>query len=386
MKSSSLRAGIKARPLLSQIQARRGLGHDAQQQSSSSSATTPGVIFSGIQPTGVPHLGNYLGALQQWRRMQDSAAADTKLLFSIVDLHAITMPRPRGLLRQWKREMFAALLAIGLDPSRSIIFYQSMVPAHSELQWILSCTASTGYLNRMTQWKSKLSLKDNVSLSSNEAKQTLKHGLFSYPILQAADILVHRATHVPVGEDQRQHLEFARECVTNFNHTYGTSCLVAPETILSPVKRVMSLRSPLQKMSKSDADATSRILLTDSAHAIKNKVLKAVTDSQDGISYDPVGRPGVSNLVELASYFDAAGRTPEQLVEAEFGAGVSLKALKNRVAEAVDAELAPIRERYAEYLAKGELIDRLVEEGAEKARESAEGTMRLVREAVELGA
>ena len=190
------------------------------------------VIFSGIQPTGVPHLGNYLGALKQWRKLQDDAL-DTrdKLLFSIVDLHAITVPRERGLLTRWKREMMAALLAIGLDPNRSVIFHQSAVPAHSELQWILCCSASTGYLSRMTQWKSKMALPDNADISGS-TKNVVKHGLFSYPVLQAADILVHRATHVPVGEDQKQHLEFARECVTNFNHTYNTACLVTPETIL----------------------------------------------------------------------------------------------------------------------------------------------------------
>ena len=231
------------------------------------------MIFSGIQPTGVPHLGNYLGALQQWKRLQDEAAPDTKLLFSVVDLHAITVPRPRGQLSRSKRELLAALLAVGLDPDRSIIFYQSSVPAHSELMWILSCNASVGYLSRMTQWKvchstgpslpfisplmtfplprreekariraremlisstfqSKLSLSEDASVLDERAKAALKHGLFSYPILQAADILVHRATHVPVGEDQRQHLEFARECATNFNHVYGGAHLVLPETMI----------------------------------------------------------------------------------------------------------------------------------------------------------
>lgn len=190
------------------------------------------VIFSGIQPTGIPHLGNYLGALQQWKRMQDTALPSTKLIFCIVDLHAITVRREPGLLSQYKKEMLASFLAIGLDPERSTIFYQSSCPAHSELQWILSCTASMGYLSRMTQWKSKMNMSEDQELMEKKVLRKLKHGLFSYPILQAADVLVHRATHVPVGKDQAQHLEFARECVTNFNAAYGGKYLVYPETIL----------------------------------------------------------------------------------------------------------------------------------------------------------
>ncbi|KAK0710908.1 hypothetical protein B0H67DRAFT_539899 [Lasiosphaeris hirsuta] len=326
------------------------------------------IIFSGIQPTGVPHLGNYLGALHHWKRMQDEAEESTRLFFSVVDLHAITVPRPKGLLKQWKREMVAALLAIGLNPAQSTIFYQSMVPAHSELQWILSCTASTGYLSRMTQWK---------------------HGLFSYPILQAADILVHRATHVPVGEDQRQHLEFARECVTNFNHAYGVSHLVAPSTILSPAKRVMSLTNPLQKMSKSDPDPRSRILLTDAADVITSKIKSSLTDSVNSVSWDPVGRPGVANLLTLLSHLDGeegrkGGRTAAELGEGEF-AGKPLIDLKMRVAELVNAELQPVRERFHEFMAQEEHLDSVIRDGAMKARESAENTMKDVREAVELG-
>jgi len=220
-----------------------------QQRSFASSITTAGgdsaavdngigngngkkVIFSGIQPTGVPHLGNYLGALHQWKRMQDEAGPDTELIFSIVDLHALTMPRERGTLAKSKRDTLAALLAIGLDPQKCTLFYQSMVAQHSELMWILSTTASMGHLARMTQWKSKLHLKDSAELSDATVTKSLKHGLFSYPVLQAADILVYRATHVPVGEDQKQHLELSRECARQFNHTYGGQYLVQPETIL----------------------------------------------------------------------------------------------------------------------------------------------------------
>lgn len=196
------------------------------------SHTKARVIFSGIQPTGVPHLGNYLGALQQWARLQVEASSSTQLLYSIVDLHAITTNQDAVQLRIWKRETLATLLAVGLDPERSTIFYQSAVPEHTELMWILSCTASVGYLSRMTQWKSKLTLSDEVSaLDSTSAKARLKLGLFSYPVLQAADILLYGATHVPVGEDQVQHLEFARQCADQFNAVHG-EILVKPQTVL----------------------------------------------------------------------------------------------------------------------------------------------------------
>ncbi|TLD28314.1 hypothetical protein PspLS_03849 [Pyricularia sp. CBS 133598] len=346
------------------------------------------VVFSGIQPSGIPHLGNYLGALRQWRRLQDSAAAETSLYFSVVDLHAITMPQKSEQLRQWRREALAALLAIGLDPKRSVIFYQSAVPAHSELMWLLSCNASTGYLSRMTQWKSKLDLGngERLSLDDKKVKAKLKLGLFSYPVLQAADVLVHRATHVPVGEDQAQHLEFARECATNFNAIYGKH-LVAPETIISPTSKVMSLRDPTQKMSKSHPDPRSRITLTDSADEIRARIKTALTDSIDTVYYDPVGRPGVANLFELLSTFGKSG-----LEAAELGAeggvlhGASIQELKAAVADAVVEGLAGIRERYLEILAKddGNYLDEVALEGAIKARANAENTMEVVRGAIGL--
>ncbi|RYC56847.1 hypothetical protein CHU98_g9371, partial [Xylaria longipes] len=257
------------------------------------------VVFSGIQPTGVPHLGNYLGALRQWKRLQDIAGVEDKLIFSIVDLHAITMPQDAEALRYRRREMLAALLAIGLDPEKSTLFYQSSVMQHSELMWILSCTASMGYLNRMTQYKSKL-LADNKPGDLDEAiNSRLKLGLYSYPVLQAADILVHRATHVPVGDDQRQHLEFARECVTNFNHAYSQELLVLPETITTPSPRVMSLRDPFQKMSKSSPNEKSRILITSTPRDITQRIMCALTDNLNEVTYEPRERPGVANLLEL---------------------------------------------------------------------------------------
>lgn len=345
----------------------------------------PVTIFSGIQPTGVPHLGNYLGAMRQWKRLQDAAGPEDRLYFSIVDLHAITMPQDAPLLRQRSREMLAALMAIGLNPERCTMFYQSAVPAHSELMWILSCTASMGYLGRMTQWKSKLTMKDNrMSLDDETVGKTLKLGLFSYPVLQAADILIHRATHVPVGDDQKQHLEFARECATNFNATYDGGNLVSPETITTETPRVMSLQNPKNKMSKSAPNHRSRILITASPEEIRSRIKGAVTDAHNSVSYDPEGRPGVANLLELWSQCDPKRRPPALL--AADCAGMGLGDLKQQVGEAIVAELDGIKVRYEDILDRraGQWVEQIQAEGAERARRNADETMRMVRDAVGL--
>ncbi|KAM0340338.1 hypothetical protein ACHAPU_010551 [Fusarium lateritium] len=339
------------------------------------------IVFSGIQPTGVPHLGNYVGALRQWVQLQHREP-DTKLIYSIVDLHAITMPQPPEQLRRRKREALAALLAIGIDPERVTLFYQSSVPAHSELMWILSCTASVGYLSRMTQWKSKLNLGEKSSIDDRQAGSRLKLGLFSYPVLQAADILVHRATHVPVGHDQQQHLEFARECVTNFNAAYGNH-LVSPQTLIPPVHRVMSLNDPTSKMSKSHKSEKSRLLVTDSTEDIRAKIGSAKTDSIPGITYDQTERPGISNLLDILSIFDPEGRKGSEL--ADLYNDISPKQLKDMVTDAVVGGLDGIRDRYIGLLNKGdEYLDSVEVIGARKARKSADDTMQLVRDAVGL--
>ncbi|KAF2095021.1 putative tryptophanyl-tRNA synthetase [Rhizodiscina lignyota] len=342
------------------------------------------VVFSGIQPTGIPHLGNYLGAFKQWVDLQEQASQGTTLLYSVVDLHAITIRQDPHQLRLWKKEMLASLLAVGLDPERSIIFYQSAVPAHSELMWILSCNASVGYLSRMTQWKSKLSLPENVSPLDPTTKTPLKLGLFSYPVLQAADILVHRATHVPVGSDQAQHLEFARECATSFNHHFG-QVLVSPETIISPAKRVMSLTKPEQKMSKSDDNPKSRILITDTEEDISKKIKSALTDSTEGVSYDPVARPGVSNLLDILFHMTGStfGSREDLVADCQ---NLSMRAFKSRVAEAIETEIGPVRERFHETLQRenGKYLSSVAELGAKKASTSATGTMNLVRDVVGL--
>ncbi|KAI2777687.1 putative tryptophanyl-tRNA synthetase [Daldinia loculata] len=349
----------------------------------------PNVIFSGIQPTGVPHLGNYLGALRQWRKLQDDAEPEDKLLFSVVDLHAITMPQDAKVLRLRRREMLAALLAIGLDPEKgSTIFFQSSVPQHTELMWILSCTASMGYLGRMTQWKSKIQMNNKAGDLEDAAMTNLKLGLFSYPVLQAADILVHRATHVPVGDDQRQHLEFARECATNFNHTFK-NILVPPETMTTPSPRIMSLTHPDSKMSKSTPNHRSRIIITAPPNEIRSRIMSAVTDSHNGVTYDPEMRPGVANLLELLSQCNNAQESrplpPDELARQLSGA--SLKDLKELVAEAVCIELCGVGDRHDEFLNRkgGKWLDEIEAEGAEVARRNAEETMRMVRDAVGLG-
>ncbi|KAK2728680.1 tryptophanyl-tRNA synthetase [Colletotrichum kahawae] len=348
-----------------------------------SSTSKQKVVFSGIQPTGTPHLGNYAGAIRQWVQLQSEPAAQCKLIYSVVDLHAITEPQQAKQLRQWKRETLAVLLAAGIDPARSTLFYQSSVAAHTELMWILSCTASMGYLSRMTQWKSKLSLSSDATILDEGAKASLKLGLFSYPVLQAADILVHRATHVPVGDDQRQHLEFARQCATNFNHAFG-SHLVPPETITSPTRRVMSLQQPAEKMSKSAKDSKSRIMITDRPEEIHKKVMSALTDSSNTVSYDPRERPGVSNLLEILSVFDGKGRSPSLL--AQDYSQASLKDLKQAVSEAVIRGLSGFRERYFHLISadEGRYLDSVEAQGAERARQSAEETMVIVREATGL--
>ncbi|PBP17049.1 tryptophanyl-tRNA synthetase [Diplocarpon rosae] len=350
----------------------------------SPSSSSPLTIFSGIQPTGIPHLGNYLGALRTWASLQDVAAPSTKLFFSVVDLHAITLFQRPEELRRWRRETLASLLACGIRAERSVVFWQGKVPAHSELMWILSCTASMGYLSRMTQWKSKLSLSDNTSPLDESSKSKLKLGLFSYPVLQAADILVHRATHVPVGEDQSQHLEFARECVTNFNHAYGVAHLVAPQTILSPTKRIMSLTSPTTKMSKSAPSPLSRILITDSPSTITAKISSSLTDSDNSVSYSPSLRPGVSNLLSILASFDRDRRTPAQLGAKYEAAGMGLGAFKKVVAEAVVQGLDGVRREFERILAEEGYVEDVAEKGARAARESAEETIVLVREAVGL--
>ncbi|KAK0737072.1 hypothetical protein B0T21DRAFT_364354 [Apiosordaria backusii] len=349
--------------------------HSSSPTPESKSEPSPKIIFSGIQPTGVPHLGNYLGALKQWKDMQDAAHPSDKLFFSIVDLHALTIPGNADKLRRNRREMLTSLLAIGLDPERSAIFYQSSVSQHAELQWILSCTASTGYLS------------------------PLKHGLFSYPILQAADILLHQSTHVPVGSDQKQHLEFARECVTNFHSSWSIPSSSSrppifryPQTISldSSSSRIMSLSDPTKKMSKSDPVEKSKIFISDDEGVIRAKIKSALTDSVSKFvgEYDSVNRPGVANLLEILAGFSGGGERKTGRELAEELKGESLLGLKTLTADAVVKGLAEVREKFRQFgedTEQNKARMREIEDiGTRRARESAERTMERVREAIGL--
>ena len=327
-------------------------------------------VVSGIQPTGGLHLGNLLGAILRWVRMQDEADC----LFFLADLHAITIDVDPETLRSNVREMAAALIASGIDPKKSILFAHSAVPAHPELAWILGCTARMGWLNRMTQFKEK----------SGKHREGASVGLFTYPVLQAADILLYRATHVPVGEDQKQHIELARDIAIKFNTDFDTELFVPPEPFIGggTAARVMSLRDGRAKMSKSDPSDMSRINLTDDDDAIAQKIRKAKTDP-DPLPEDPAllaDRPEAKNLVGI--YAAATGAT-EEAVLARF-AGQGFGAFKPALAEALVALIAPLRARLIDLRSHTEEIDRHLAEGAEQAKQLAAPTLAAAHLAVGL--
>jgi tryptophanyl-tRNA synthetase len=311
-------------------------------------------VFSGVQPTGNLHLGNYLGAIRHWVRMQDSH----ECIFGIMDLHAITVAQDPAALRNATREVAAALIASGIDPQKSILFPQSSVSVHAELAWILGCHTPLGWLNRMTQFKEKAGKqRDNASL-----------GLYGYPVLMAADILGYKATHVPVGEDQKQHLELARDIAGAFNRAYGSEYFPLPEPlILGEATRVMSLRDGKAKMSKSDASDMSRINLTDDADTIANKFKKAKTDLIDGITYDPENRPEVANLLNI---FAALSDVPRKEIEARYAASGFGQFKKDLTDLAVD-KLAPMTSKMRVLMDDPANIDSFLAVGAERAAEMA---------------
>jgi tryptophanyl-tRNA synthetase len=309
-------------------------------------------IFSGMQPTGNLHLGNYLGALRNWVKLQ----REFDCIFCIVDLHAITLPQDPAELRRATREVAAAYIASGIDPEHCLIFNQSTVHMHAELAWILGCFAPLGWLNRMTQFKEKAG-KDRESASL---------GLYGYPVLMAADILGYKATHVPVGEDQKQHLELARDIAGAFNRRYEMEFFPPPEPqIFGAATRVMSLRDGTKKMSKSDASDMSRINLTDDADTIARKIQKAKTDplelpdSEKGLE----GRPEAENL--LGIYAALSDLSLKQAIEAQ--AGKQFSAFKKELAERAVAVLAPITTRMRELTSDSGEIDAILRRGAEKA-------------------
>ncbi|KAK9236712.1 hypothetical protein V1525DRAFT_457357 [Lipomyces kononenkoae] len=336
-------------------------------------------VFSGIQPTGVAHLGNYLGALRAWGQVSASTPArfDTAL-FSVMDMHALTVPPPPDKLREYKRTAAALIIASGVDPENCIVYVQSEVPGHAELCWILSCFSDFGYLNRMTQWKSKMNLNASSSVM-DDAVQNLRLGLFAYPVLQAADILLYKATHVPVGEDQVQHLEFSRHIGKRFNSAYDTNLFPLPKVLLTPTPRVMSLRDPAKKMSKSDPAEHSRIMINDPPDLIRSKIKRAITDGDKSVTYDPANRAGVANLIDMVAGLQ--GRTPEDVEKdvKHFGGHAELK---DFVADVISTELQPVRERFESLSSDPEYLDRLLRRGAQRAADIAHATLKDVKRTV----
>lgn len=350
-------------------------------------------IFSMIQPTGVFHVGNYLGAVRSWVDLQESSPAGTKLIFGVADLHALTVPKddPKG-LRFCRRQAVASMLATGIDPEKCIVFQQSQVAGHTRLYWQLSTVVGMGYMNRMNQWKSKANLDDSASLfepnmDTAQALSKLHLGLFAYPALQAADILIYKANYVPVGEDQSQHLELTRHITAAFNRHYpnadtGKPIFPEPKTIFAPFKKVASLRDPSKKMSKSDPDPTSCIYIPDSPDRISKCIRRAVTDSIQGpITFDPVNRPGIANLLEVASGFLRKESGQEVLDELR---PADHRHLKDSVADIIIEGLKPVRERYAQLMTDMDYLDLISARGAEKARAIASETMAEVDRAIGL--
>ncbi len=324
-------------------------------------------IFSGVQPTGNLHLGNYLGAIKNWVKMQD----DYDCIYCIVDLHAITLPQDPAELTASTREVTAGLVAAGIDPKRSIIFNQSRIAAHSELAWILNCFTPLGWLNRMTQFKEKAGKKrDNAVL-----------GLYAYPVLMAADILLYRATHVPVGEDQKQHLELSRDIAGAFNRNYDQDYFPLPEPmILGEATRVMSLRDGRAKMSKSDASENSRINLTDDAETIQRKIRRAKTDSEPGMSYDPESRPEAANL--LGIYAALADESVEAVTASYADKGFA--EFKGDLAELAAAKLEPIAAEMRRLTGSPDFIDEILRDGGERAAAIAEQNLHGIKEIIGL--
>ena len=328
-------------------------------------------VVSGIQPTGGLHLGNLLGAILRWVRMQDEA----ECLFFLADLHALTVDVEPAELGSNVREMAAALIASGIDPAKSILFRQSAITAHSELAWILQGTARMGWLNRMTQFKEK----------SGKNREGASVGLFTYPVLQAADILLYKATHVPVGEDQKQHIELTRDIALKFNTDFGVDLFVPPEPYIGggTAARVMSLRDGASKMSKTDPSEMSRIQLTDSNDEIAQKIRKAKTDPEP-LPASPAeleSRSEAKNLVGI--YGAVTGESPEQVLDRFAGQGFG--AFKPALAEVLIALLGPLRTRLEQFRSDPAELDRILAEGSARAGALGAPTLAEAYRAVGLG-
>lgn len=324
------------------------------------------IVFSGAQPSGELTIGNYMGALRQWVQMQD----DYHCIYCIVDLHAITVRQDPVALRKATLDTLALYLACGIDPQKSTIFVQSHVPEHTQLGWILNCYTYFGELSRMTQFKDK----------SARYEENINAGLFDYPVLMAADILLYQTTQVPVGEDQKQHLELSRDIAGRFNALYGDVFKIPEPFIPKSGARVMSLQDPTKKMSKSDDNRNNVIGLLEDPKSVTKKIKRAMTDSEEPpvIRYDQAAKPGVSNLLDILSGVN--GKSIAEL-EAEFE-GQMYGHLKGAVAEAVTGMLTTLQERYNTYRADEAYLQQVMREGAEKARARAQETLRKVYDAI----
>lgn len=322
-------------------------------------------VLSGIQPSGKLTIGNYLGALRQWVAEQDNF----ECFFCIVDLHAITVPQDPEILRQKTREVAALYIAAGIDPKQSAVFVQSHVPAHSELAWILTCIAPLGWLNRMTQFKDK---------SAKLGHDSIGAGLLNYPTLMAADILLYQAHAVPVGDDQRQHLEFTRDLAQRVNHMFGEELFTIPEAMIPKAgARIMGLDDPTSKMSKSEESAYHAVYLLDQTEQVKKKIMRAVTDSLNEIDFsDEVERAGVNNLLNI---YQAFTNKTESEVIADFSHARGYGDLKKAVVEETITFLMPLQQKYRDILESGEL-DRILRDGAERAAEVANNTLSSVKD------
>ena len=321
-------------------------------------------VFSGIQPTADSfHLGNYLGAVRQWVELQKSRDA----IYCVVDLHAITVPYDPDALRRRTRVAAAQLLAAGLDPERCILFVQSQAPEHAELAWILGCLTGFGEANRMTQFKDK---------SAKGGADSASVGLFTYPILQAADILLYQTNEVPVGEDQRQHLELSRTLAQRFNHRFGETFTVPAPYILPAVAKITDLQEPVSKMSKSSSSPQGIIDLLDEPDVIRRKIARAVTDAETTVRADEAAKPGVTNLLRI---YSALSGDSIDSIAARYGDSGYGK-FKKDLGELVAGTFAPIRERTAKILGDPDALDAVLLDGARRARQIASETMTVVRD------
>lgn len=322
-------------------------------------------VFSGVKPTGIITLGNYLGAIKRFVDVQDEAEEN---FYSVVDLHALTVAQDPKEMYENTLNIAAVYLAVGLDPRKATLFVQSHVPAHAEASWMLTCLSRMGELNRMTQFKDKGRGSDSAGV-----------GLFTYPVLMAADVLLYQTTHVPVGEDQKQHLELTRDLAERFNRDYG-EIFVMPEPLIAEVgARIMGLQNPEKKMSKSDDSDANYITLMDTPKEIEKKIKRAVTDSENAIYFDEENKPGVSNLLSIQSVL--TGEDMDRIVQSYEGLGYG--ALKKNLIELTVDHLTPIQQRYQE-IRQSEELSNILRHGAEHAEAVAGGTLRKMKNALGL--